>query len=439
MDETATTCAVIREDRLCCGPRLSPNQHLVKDEERNMKKFSVLSTAIAALLVVAALPLLAQVPYAPKGYAHNNVIVFDVSHPNNPTGILPMEFKEAYGFNRLPNQGAGMTIALVDAFDDPNIASDLAFYKNYFHLGPCNFTKVKLGTITGQGWDLEESLDVEQACALAPQANIVLVEGATNNNNDLYTAVAMASQAPYNASVVSMSWGGPESPGEDSADVYFCNIINGAGQPVTNVAATGDGGHGTIYPSTSPCVVAAGGTTLALATSTTPPNPTELDYGHEAAWNGSGGGISCVGCEAEPSWQVTACAPYSPNGQRCVPDIASDANPGTGVPVYDTFSYNGWVQVGGTSVATPDWASFFTLVNSTRVQNGQPTLSMADPDLYSLAGNSSDYGMDFHDITTGTNGGCGLDCTAQTGYDLVTGWGSYQAQNLWAAMVALPN
>jgi subtilase family serine protease len=403
-----------------------------------MKKVFALSIGIAALFVVA-LPLMAQAPYAPPGHAHTNVIVYDVVHPNNPTGILPTEFREAYGFNRIPNKGQGMTIALVDAFADPNITSDLAFYANYFHLAPCNFTVVQLGTIQGQGWDLEESLDVEQACALAPLANIVLVEGATNSYTDLLAGVATASQAPYNASVVSMSWGGGEAPGENEYDVYFCNITNGLGQAVTNVAATGDGGHGTIYPSTSPCVVAAGGTTLVPETAAPLASPLSLDYGTETAWSGSGGGISCSGCESEPSWQVTACAPFSPDGQRCVPDIASDANPGTGVPVYDTYSYNGWVQVGGTSVATPDWGSFFTLVNSQRVLNGLPTLSMADPDIYSLAGNSSDYPVDFHDITTGSNGSCGLDCEAGPGYDLVTGWGSYQAQNLWAAMIALPN
>ena len=237
-----------------------------------MKKSVVFAIGMAAMLVVA-LPMLAQAPDAPAGYAHTNVIVFNAQSPNNPSGILPVTFKEAYGFNRIPNQGKGMTIALVDAFDDPNIESDLAFYAKYFHLAPCNFTKVKLGTIQGQGWDLEESLDVQQACALAPQANIVLVEAVSNNNSDLYNAVAVASGAPYNASVVSMSWGGGSGSGENQGDVYFCNIVNGDGQPVTNVAATGDGGHGTIYPSTSPCVVAAGGTTLAPKTQSPIPHP----------------------------------------------------------------------------------------------------------------------------------------------------------------------
>jgi len=401
-----------------------------------MKKLSILSVGMLALLA-AALPLMAQAPYAPKGFAHTNVVVLDAQHYNTPTGILPRQFRAAYGFNQIPNHGAGVTIALVDAYKDPNIVSDLAFYASYFNLAPCNFTVVDQATVEGQGWDLEESLDVQQACALAPQANIVLVEAASSSYTDLLTAVATATQAPYNASVVSMSWGGSSGSGENEYDTYFCNITNGLGQPVTYLAATGDGGHGTIYPSTSPCVVAAGGTDLVLSTSTPGPNPLALDYGHETAWDGSGGGIDPY--ETETSWQVTACTAFSPNGGRCVPDIASDADPGTGVPVYDTYSYPGWVQVGGTSVATPDWGGFFTLVNSERVANGGTTLSQAASDLYTLYYNATDYAADFHDITTGTNGSCGLDCTAATGYDLVTGIGTYQANHLYPALVADPN
>ncbi len=398
-----------------------------------MKKLSILSVGMLALLI-AALPLMGQAPYAPKGFAHTNVVVRDAQHYNTPTGILPVEFRAAYGFNQIPNHGAGVTIALVDAFKDPNIVSDVAFYASYFHLTPCNLTVVVQGSVEGQGWDLEESLDVQQACALAPSANIVLVEAASSSYTDLLTAVATATQAPYNATVVSMSWSGGDEP---SLDSDFDNITNSLGQAVTFIAATGDSGHGTGWPSTSPYVIAAGGTSLVLSTGTPLPNPLELNYGHESAWSGSGGGIDAG--ETEPSFQVTACAGFSPNGHRCVPDISSDANPGTGVPVYDTFAYNGWVQVGGTSVATPDWGGFFTLVNSERVANGGTTLSTADADLYNLYYNATDYAADFHDITTGTNGSCGLDCTAATGYDLVTGIGTFQANHLYSALVADPN
>jgi len=403
-----------------------------------MKKLSVLSIGMAVLLA-AALPLAAQAPDLHHIYAHTPIQVLNTTlSPNNPSGTLPRAFKSAYGFNQIPNQGQGQTIALVDAFDDPNIASDLAFYANYFHFGPCSFQKVIVGNpLQGQGWDLEESLDVQQACALAPQANIVLVEANSNSFDDLLAAVAVASAPPYNATVVSMSWGGGEFSGENESDSFFCNIVNGNGQPVTFVAATGDGGHGTIYPSVSPCVVAAGGTTLALSTSEPGSNPFTIDYGHETTWTGSGGGVSQF--ESQPSFQNPACATWSTTF-RCVPDIASDANPGTGVPVYDTLSSHGWVQVGGTSVATPDWGGFFTLVNSARALQSPPkgTLSQADADLYTIY-YSANYSTNFHDIVSGTNGGCGSQCTAGTGYDLVTGIGSYQANVLYGVMVADTN
>lgn len=407
---------------------------------RYMKKLSVLPIGSLVLLALT-LPLLAQAPYAAPN-VHTNVIVRDALHPATPCCILPEQFRAAYGFNQIPNLGAGMTIALIDAYKDPNIESDVAFYANYFHKTPCNLSVVIIGNpVEGEGWDLEESLDTQQACALAPQANIILFEATTQSLADLLAAVQMASQAPYNASVISMSFGYPDAASYVNDNSYFCNIVNGNGQPVTFVAATGDSGHGTIYPSTSPCVVAAGGTSLVLSSAEPGPNPLSLDYGSETVWNdpygATGGGISRY--ESETSWQVTACAPFSPAGFRCVPDIASNAGVVTGVPVYDTFSYGGWVQVGGTSVATPDWASFFTLVNSQRVTNGGTTLSTAAEDLYTLYYNSTDYATDFHDITVGNNGGCGLDCDAQVGYDLETGIGTYQAQNLWAALVADSN
>jgi subtilase family serine protease len=388
-------------------------------------------------LLVASLPLQAQRPEAPTGYAHTNVVVNSGLHPDfQAYGILPVEFRAAYGFNQIPNLGRGMTIALIDAYNDPNITSDLAYYANYFHLQPCNFQVVQLGSVDGQGWDIEESLDVQQACALAPQANIILVEAATDSNADLFTAVSVAVAPPYNANVVSMSWGSNEFSGETEYDSHLCNITNGNGQPVTFVAATGDSGHYTYYPGTSPCVVAAGGTTLALSTATSLPNPLSLDYGSESAWRDGSGGISSY--EAQPSWQVAACELYQPNGKRCTPDISSDANPNPGVPVYDTYSTGGWLDAGGTSVAAPDWASFFTLVNSARVLAGKPVLSQAAQDLYNIY-YSNNYDTDFHDITSGINGNCGLDCEALPGYDLTTGIGSYQANNLFAPLVADPN
>jgi len=379
--------------------------------------------------------LVAQSPDLHHIYAYTPIKVANIQPSNNPTGILPREFKDAYGFNNIPNQGQGQTIALVDAYVDPNIVSDLQFYASYFNLAPCNFQVVQVGNPgDNEGWGLEESLDVQQACALAPQAKIILFQANSSSFADLLTAVGVASSSPYNANVVSMSWGGGEFNGEQQSDSYFCNITNSNG-PVTFVAATGDGGHGTIYPSVSPCVIAAGGTTLNLASALPGPNPLSIDYGTESAWSGSGGGVSEF--ESQMSWQNPACATWSTTN-RCVPDIASDANPNTGVPVYDSYGYGGWVQVGGTSVATPDWASFFTLVNSLRAAQSKPLLSQVAQDLYT-GYYGSNYTTLFHDITTGTNGSCGSQCDAGPGYDLVTGIGSYQAKYLYSNLVAATN
>jgi subtilase family serine protease len=396
-----------------------------------MRKLSLLLAGTMILLAASA--GLAQSPDLHHIYAKTPVRVSNIPQtPNNPTGTLPAQFKSAYGFNRIPNLGAGQTIALVDAYDDPNIASDVAAYASYFHYTPCHFQKAIVGSpLQGQGWDLEESLDVEQACALAPQANIVLVEANSNSFSDLLAAVQVA-YTQYHATVVSMSWGGGEFSGEQQSDSYFCNITNEDGNPVTFFASTGDGGHGTEYPSVSPCVIAVGGTVLALASSNTPASPTQLNYGSEQAWRDGSGGVSSE--EAQSSWQNPACSTWSTTF-RCVPDVASDA---VDVPVYDTYSYNGWVAVDGTSISSPDWASFATLVNSARVTAGKPTLSQAAQDLYTIYYSGS-YSTDFHDIISGNNGSCGSQCNAAPGYDLTTGIGTYQANILFPALVADPN
>jgi hypothetical protein len=228
-----------------------------------MTRLSPLSIAMPLLLAVVV-PMNAQAPDPRPIIARPSIQTAKLeANSNIPNGILPAQYKAAYGFNRIPNQGQGQTIALVDAYDDPNISSDLAFYANYFHLTPCNFQKVKVGNpAQGEDWDLVESWDVEQACAIAPQANIILVEANTDSLADLFQAVAVASAAPYNAAVVSMSWMTDEFAGEQQFDSYLCNIVNGNGQPVTFVAAS----NSVKYPAASPCVVAAGQTTVTLST-----------------------------------------------------------------------------------------------------------------------------------------------------------------------------
>ena len=398
-----------------------------------MKKLSAVT--ICAVAIFAGPLLMAQVPDNSHIYARPPIRISNLpQNPSSPTGILPGQFRAAYGFNRIPNQGQGQTIAIIDAYDDPNIESDVAFYLSYFHLPSCSFQKVVIGNPGGSSdWALETSLDIEQACMLAPQANILLIEATTQSASDLLTAVQTAYSAPYNATVLSMSWGYLEFSGETGDDSYFCNIVNGNGQPVTFVAASGDSGHHSIYPAASNCVLAAGGTDLNLSTPLPLPNPLQLNYGMEEAWSASGGGVSPY--ETQLSFQNPACATWSTTN-RCIPDIASVSS---NIPVYDTYSgAPGWENVEGTSIASPDWASFLTLVNSMRASQGKGVLSQAAQDLYTIY-YSSNYAADFHDIAVGSNGNCGSQCIASPGYDLVTGIGTYQANVLAPALVADPN
>src|SRR5215471_6843512 len=139
-----------------------------------MTRFSTWSSSLL-LLLVCALHLSGQTLDTRRIYAHTPIEIIPQENPNDPIGIFPVQFKAAYGFNRIPNQGQGVTIALIEGGNDPNIASDLAFYANYFHLAPCHLQIVQVGN-PQVGWDAETSLDVEQACALAPQANLLLVQ-----------------------------------------------------------------------------------------------------------------------------------------------------------------------------------------------------------------------------------------------------------------------
>jgi subtilase family serine protease len=223
---------------------------------------------------------------------------------------------------------------------------------------------------------------------------------------------------PYNAKVVSMSWGG----GEFSSEAFYDYHFSVAG--VTFTASSGDSGNGVGYPAVSPYVVAVGGTTA---------HPDSLgNYSSETAWSGSGGGQS--GVEAKPLYQ-TNFGVSSP--RRGVPDVAYDADPNTGFPVYDTVKYYGqagWFQVGGTSAGAPQWAALFAIANSMRAAYSKPTLSSFNSVQYALY--NSTWSVNFHDVTAGANGTCGSVCQAGPGYDFVTGLGSPKADQLIPALTA---
>jgi subtilase family serine protease len=343
------------------------------------------------------------------------------------SGKTPALIRHAYGFDLVSNQGAGQTIAIVDAYDHPAIESDLNVFSNKFGLAACTtangcFKKIyAAGTkpAADSGWALEIALDVEWAHAIAPQAKVMLVEAASSSFSDLMNAVDVAVR--NGATVVSMSFGGNEFSSETVFDAHFKT----AG--VTFVASSGDSGHGVEYPAASQYVMSVGGTTLNI--------DTYGNYLGEAAWSGSGGGLSSY--EAETGGQSTWPLPYA--GKRGAPDVAYDGNPSTGFAVYDSVTYNnqsGWFQIGGTSAGAPQWAALVAIANSVRRASGKANLSSTYNAVYSAA--RSNYTTAVHDVGTGSNGSCGTVCNAGAGYDYVTGLGSPRANVLIPAFSNLP-
>jgi subtilase family serine protease len=331
----------------------------------------------------------------------------------------PAQIKLAYGISQVPQNGAGQTIAIIDAYDDPTIAANLQTFDRTFGLPDPTFTKLVPSTGTpayNAGWAMEISLDVEWAHAIAPGAKIVLIEAANASMSALLSAVDFA--VSRGASEVSMSWGGGEFAGEATLDSHF----NHPGVAFT--ASAGDSGAGVSYPSASPYVTAVGGTTLSISST-----GGRLS---ETAWSGSGGGSSAG--EATPGYQ----AGFAPGATRGVPDVSYNADPSTGVYVYDSApGWGGWYEVGGTSAGAPQWAGLFALVNQGRASAGKTALGTGqtfgvNSALYKLAGGSSytNASGGFFDVTAGSNG---LSATA--GYDLVTGLGSPVANKLIPALI----
>ncbi|TLX81926.1 MAG: hypothetical protein E6L00_05020 [Thaumarchaeota archaeon] len=344
-------------------------------------------------------------------------------------GDSPVTIWTAYGFNSLTCThtttgdwtdsklcGHGQTIAIVDAFDDPNIVSDLQTFDVQFGLPACTdtngcFTKATpQGTpSTDSGWALEISLDVEWAHSIAPGAKIVLVESHDNTLGNLLSVVDTA--VGQGAQQVSMSWAGNEFLTESSYDYHFNSAT------ASFFASSGDSGHGVLWPAASPYVISVGGTTLGTDS-----------FGNrasETAWSGSGGGISSY--ESKPSYQNN----FNPNSNRAVPDVAYDGDPNTGVYVYDSVPTNGnsgWWIVGGTSAGAPQWAGISAIANSQNAKLASASFGTSNA-LYGAA-SGAPYIANYHDITTGSNGNCGSICNAGPGYDEVTGVGSPQSNNL---------
>jgi subtilase family serine protease len=321
------------------------------------------------------------------------------------SSLIPAQIATAYGLTSASGNGTGETIAIVDAYDDPNIQSDLNTFDAQFGLPATTVTKAfpQGQPAKNASWAQEISLDVEWAHAIAPGAQILLVETASNSYANLLAGVTYAAT---HANVVSMSWGGGEFSSETGAayDGTFSANPN-----VTYVASSGDGGNQE-WPALSPFVLAVGGTTLQVSK----PSGT---YPSESGWSGSGGGVSAF--EPRPSFQ----AGVLPNAaSRNGPDIAYDADPNTGFAVYDSLAYrgqSGWLQFGGTSAGAPQWAGLIALADAGRTTLGY---SQTLNDIYAMP---SSY---LHDVVGGSN----RVGTAVTGYDVVTGRGTPYADQVVA-------
>ena len=337
-----------------------------------------------------------------------------------PTGYTPQQMQHAYGLDRIANQGAGQIIGIVDGYDYPSVESDLGVFTGTFSLLPCNKANGCLTVIyatgtkppTNTGWSGETSLDVQWAHAMAPQARILLVEAPNGSVKSLLQSVPIAVR--HGATVVNMSWGTTGEPSnEQQFDALFFNNPS-----VTYINASGDAGINRFgYPGASPLVVGAGGTTLHLDAAG--------NFQSETAWNGSGGGQSLY--FPEPAYQTG----YQSSGKRGVPDVAYNADPATGVPVYDSEEGN-WGQVGGTSAASPQWCAIVAIANSIRAAAGKGAVGASF--LNVVYANPAA----FRDITKGANGRCGTECQAGPGYDFVTGLGSPRALQVVSALASAP-
>ncbi|MFG2479761.1 carboxypeptidase regulatory-like domain-containing protein [Streptomyces fagopyri] len=322
-----------------------------------------------------------------------------------PAGLGPGDIQSAYS---LPaDGGAGRTIAIVDAYDNPDAEADLAVYRAQYGLPACTtangcFTKVdqRGGTSYPQpseAWAGEIALDLDMVSASAPGAHILLVE---TDNDGLENLAAGADRAvALGAKYVSNSYGRPGDFATDLA-TYGASYDHPG---VAVVAATGDNRYGVSFPSTLPSVTAVGGTALT-------PAPDTARGWTETVWarDPYGPGSGCAQYQAKPDYQKdTGCT------GRSVSDVSAVAD---NVAVYLTYGSGGigWQRYGGTSAATPLIASVYALAGAPR-----PGTSPAG---YPYAAG----GTGLNDVTTGTNGACATAylCNAGPGYDGPTGLGT---------------
>lgn len=322
------------------------------------------------------------------------------------SGYGPAEIRSIYSLD--VTKGVGQTVAIVDAYDNPNAEKDLATFRSVYNLPACTtangcFRKVNQrgGTpppVGDPGWGVEIALDLQAVSAACPNCKLLLVEADTSDFADIAAAVNRA--VTLGAKIVSNSYGGDEFNGVIALGKTFYSHPG-----VAMVASSGDFGFtAASFPASWRSVIAVGGTTVAkIATG----------WRH-TAWIGAGSG--CSAWVAKPSWQV------DPNClMRTTSDVSALADPDTGLAVYDTYGLDqfglppGWVVVGGTSLSAPLISGMIALAGNA------PLLGTAKYIYNHRAG--------LRDVIGGSNAlfqDCGGDylCTALKGYDGPTGLGT---------------
>ena len=330
-----------------------------------------------------------------------------------PAGYGPADLQAAYD---LPSAtaGSGQTVAVVDAYDDPSAEADLGIYRAQYGLPPCTtangcFEKVNQEGQQGSypkpnsSWAEEESLDIDMVSAACPNCHILLVEADNTSFKNIGTAVneAVALGAKYVSNSYGSGYTSKPGSGESGQELtYDALYYDHPGVAVT--ASAGDSGFGVDYPGASQYVTAVGGTSLTQDTSVT-------RGWTETVWdNASGGtGSGCSKFEPKPVWQHdTGCA------NRTVADVSADADPSTGVAVYDS-GIGGWDVFGGTSASSPLIAATYALAGTPVGGTYPSSYPYADP-------------AALNDITAGNNGNCTplYLCSAGPGYDGPTGLGT---------------
>jgi subtilase family serine protease len=332
-------------------------------------------------------------------------------------GYGPSDLQSAYSLTSATS-GSGQKVAIVDAFDDPNAFTDVNVYRSSYRVAqlvdcstgqhPC-FSKVVqyvngLPPGVSGSWAQEISLDLDMVSAACPRCDILLVEA---YNNSVDSLSATEDYAAANANEVSNSWGA----GDGCCQAYDSHFDH-PGKAIT--FSTGDNGWGVEWPASVPTVTAVGGTHLTRDSNARGWN--ETVWGTPTGGTGSGTGSGCSAVETKPSWQVSNANITGVCGKRAVAEVSADADPATGVAVYDSLAYqglSGWLVFGGTSVASPLIASVYAL--------GGDAASVP----YAASIPYSRPSSAFNDVISGTNGSCGnILCNAGPAWDGPTGLGT---------------